>query len=307
VSSALLSLDDVVGQPRAVLELGRKLGGGRLPHALLFTGPPGVGKMTTARAIAARLLADGGEKVAQGIHPDFLVLSPAGAGNVIAVDAVRDLGLKLAFPPHEGQVRLVILDDADRLTIEASNAFLKTLEEPPLLITIRSRCHTVRFLPLGTAAIATIVARAGVPLDRARRVAALAGGSASRAAELAAGDALERRGDALAKLRGAVGRGDFASISQTASELSQAKDELPAILELAAVWYRDAAALASGAPAELLFHGESDALAAEAQSQTPAELARRANCVLEAQLAVTSYAHAGLALEKMMLAIRGRA
>jgi DNA polymerase III gamma/tau subunit len=198
---------------------------------------------------------------------------------------------------------------------------LKTLEEPPprnhfilvsaaperLLITIRSRCHTVRFLPLGTAAIATIVARAGVPLDRARRVAALAGGSASRAAELAAGDALERRGDALAKLRGAVGRGDFASISQTASELSQAKDELPAILELAAVWYRDAAALASGAPAELLFHGESDALAAEAQSQTPAELARRANCVLEAQLAVTSYAHAGLALEKMMLAIRGRA
>ena len=102
-----------------------------------------------------------------------------------------------------------------------------------------------------------------------------------------------------------MARGDFASISQAASELSQAKDELPAILDLAAVWYRDAAALAAGAPAELLVHGHTDALAAEAQGRTPAELARRAGCVLEAQLAITSYGHAGLALEKMMLAIRG--
>jgi DNA polymerase III subunit delta' len=314
---------DVVGQPRAVRDLERKLAAGRLPHALLFVGPPGVGKATTAWAIANRLLGagDGAEKLASRNHPDYLVLSPQGAGNVINVEAVRELGAKLAFAPHEGAVRIVVLEDADRLTIEASNAFLKTLEEPPprnhfilissaperLLITIRSRCQVVRFVPLATAAIATILARRGVEAARAKQAAALAGGSASRAAELVEGEALGKRSEALGKLRAAAKAGDYATISQTATELAGAKEDLPAVLELAAVWYRDAAALAAGAPHELLVHAESEraALEAEAHGVSPAELARKAGCVLEAQLALTGYAHAGLTLENMLLGIRG--
>src|SRR6185295_16921635 len=130
-----------------------------------------------------------------------------GAGNVIAVEAVRDLIAKLAFAPHEAKARVVVVEDAERLREQGSNAFLKTLEEPParthivlvssapeqLVVTIHSRCQKVRFAPLGEAAVAGILEARGVPGVKAKAAAALSGGSASRAAELAEGDALERR------------------------------------------------------------------------------------------------------------------
>src|SRR6266568_4407412 len=136
-------LGDLQGQARAVELVGRMLASGKLPHALLFAGPPGVGKATCARALAMALACErprpdrdgcgtcsGCHKVAAGVHPDFLVLAPQGAGNVIAIGEVRDLTLRLGYAPHEAPARTVVLEDADRLTIEASNAFLKTLEEP---------------------------------------------------------------------------------------------------------------------------------------------------------------------------------
>src|SRR5262245_2493920 len=116
---------------------------GRLPHALLFAGPAGVGKMTCARQVSMALscfragpraacgACDACRKIREGIHPDVLTLMPQGAGNVIAIGEIRDLAGRLAYAPHEGAARVVILDGADRLTTEAANAFLKTLEEPP--------------------------------------------------------------------------------------------------------------------------------------------------------------------------------
>jgi DNA polymerase-3 subunit delta' len=325
-----MPLADLRGQARARELILGMLASGKLHHAFLFTGPDGVGKLACARALAAALVCEAGaggdacgrceacHKAAEELHPDVTILRPSGAGSVIGIAEVRELAAKLGYPPHEAPARTVILDGADRLTVEASNAFLKTLEEPParthfvlvsaapdrLLVTILSRCQRVLFAPLDRPTLVDILVAQGVAEARARVVAPLAAGSAARALALAAEGELEQRLGRAQALARAARACTFQSAVEAASELAQAKEHLGPTLELLGSWYRDAAALAAGVPAESLAHGDDAALAAEAQSGTVAELARRAGAVVEAQTALLAYAHAQLTLERMLVALR---
>jgi DNA polymerase-3 subunit delta' len=321
-----VALGEIRGQQRAVEQIGRMLAAGKLPHALLFAGPPGVGKATAARALALALVCERGTacgaceqcgKISAGIHPDFTVLRPQGAGSVIAIGEIRELAERLGYAPHEAPARVVVLEDADRLTLEAANAFLKTLEEPParthfvlcsaatdrLPVTILSRCQRVLFAPLAAADLIAILGAQGVAAERAQRVASLAGGSAARALVLAADGELERRRGRARALADAARSGSFKAAVDAASELAPLKDEIAPTLDLLALWYRDAALLATGAPAARLAHADDvDALAAEARPL--GELARCAGAVLDAEKALLGYANTQLTLERLILALR---
>jgi len=139
----------------------------RLPHALLLTGPAGVGKSLAAVAIAAaHLCVKQGcgscsccKRVAGGVHPDFHTLAPETNRSGILIGQTRDLMAALATKPYEGSGQVALIDPADRMNTEAQNAFLKTLEEPAagtliilvssrpdrLLSTVQSRCQQFRF------------------------------------------------------------------------------------------------------------------------------------------------------------------
>ncbi len=334
----MIGLGHIRGQDRAIGRLRQMLATGKVPHALLFVGPAGVGKASTARALVRAMNCDtpGPDrddgcgvcgpclKIADDQHPDVGTVRPAGAGHIISIEVVRELGAKLAFAPHEARARVVIVEDADRLTDEASNAFLKTLEEPParthfilvssapqrLLITILSRCQRVGFVPLDVAAIAAILETHGVPAGNARAAAALAGGSAARATELGDSDVLERRRARLRTMVKAARGPGFAPIIAAAEELARAKEEVTPTLDLLASWYRDAAALAAGAPVEILSHTDDQAgLQAEVDAVTArrpaAVLARRATAVLDAQTALLGYSNPQLTLESLLVALRG--
>ncbi len=143
---------------------------GRLPHAILFAGVDGIGKVPFTRFVADALLcrqssaslgACGScESCAQrlaGAHPDFRAVDPEGAAMNIKVDTVRDLvnWLQLSAPPE--RYRVAIIDQADAMNHAAANSLLKTLEEPgercvlllaatrpgSLPATIRSRCQQI--------------------------------------------------------------------------------------------------------------------------------------------------------------------
>lgn len=179
---------DLFGHIGDADELARAYRTGKFHHALILSGPRGIGKATFAFRLAYHLLANPNAAeapstlarpdtsltlfrlMAQGAHPSLLHLTrPAadrgvGFKSAVTVDEIRRVGRFLSMTSHDGGYRVVIVDAADDMNRNAANALLKSLEEPPprtlfllvvhsigrMLPTIRSRCQLLKLKPLGT-------------------------------------------------------------------------------------------------------------------------------------------------------------
>lgn len=165
--------------------------------AVILAGPSGVGKTFAAHAFIRSWLGDGFER---GLDPDFIHLTLPEKKSEIPVELVREARRALQLRPMRAAVRILHVHPGDRLNEEGMNTLLKTLEEPPdyaiillecsrtsrLQPTVVSRCRVVRFNPLPAEEVrAWLSERHGVDAERARRVAALADGSLTRAETLA--------------------------------------------------------------------------------------------------------------------------
>lgn len=221
--------ENILGQREPKRRLRRLLETDRLPHALLFSGPEGVGKRRTAEALAAALLCsspaaghpcgtcESCRAFSRGIHPDFFFVVPEAVGKgarSIRIEAMRALGSALARPPELAPRQVALIDDAQRMNEAAANSFLKTLEEPTgdvvfllvtgmraaLLDTVVSRCLEIPFGPLALPELSEVLRRHGVEAEEAAALAALANGSAGRALALHVEGALRRREEAVSLL-----------------------------------------------------------------------------------------------------------
>jgi DNA polymerase-3 subunit delta' len=252
--------EEILGHEAPIQTLRGLLLAGRVPQAMLFHGPEGIGKSMVARAFAAALLCgecqDGScgdchscSLLTHGNHPDLWVVGREAKGATrsrkvdaagelsrwIRVDQVRKLAELAPQAPRQGRRRVFLIDPADAMNSEAQNALLKTLEEPAsrsvlillaprphlLLPTVRSRCLSLPLAPMKVARLVEALRARGFGPDEAAARAALAGGRQCRALSLDVETLADRRETVLQAIeRLADGRNSAEQLPRLAADLA---------------------------------------------------------------------------------------
>ena len=259
--------DKLLGNDHLKTILRRLIAQKRVPNALLFAGASGVGKKHFALELAKGFVCtnpknseacdscancrradrvsfpksddrDAFKRVIFSEHPDIGLVLPYNKN--ILVDAIRELETEANFRPYEAQARFFIINDSDKMNDAASNALLKTLEEPAptsyiflitsrpdaLLPTILSRCQTLRFAPVPPKEIENYLleSKKFAP-DDAEILARLSHGSVGRALSLDLGKFREQRDAMLKVLESLLIKNDRAALLRTAEEMNDAKNK----------------------------------------------------------------------------------
>jgi DNA polymerase-3 subunit delta' len=266
----------IVGHDWAVRLLSNAIAHDRIGHAYLITGPDQIGKMTLARVFAQALIctAEAGPRpcgecracrlIAEDKHPDVRVVLPEmsdrGAQS-IKIEQIRRLQQDLSLSAYESRFKIALLKRFDTANLNAANAFLKTLEEPPnnvillltaadsdtLLPTINSRCRTLGLRPLPTALIEqTLMTRHHVKTAEAGLLAHLADGRLGWAIHgHKEPTLLDDRRTQLDTLHKAL-QGSLVARFILAETLARKGETLPPLLRTWLSWWRDLALLAYG-------------------------------------------------------------
>lgn len=285
---------NVVGHQWAVDLLTRQHNAGRMPQALLLTGPLNVGKGTLARHLAQLLNCTAANKpcgvcrscrkIVSGNHPDVRILD--NEHEALKIDQVRDLQRGLSLSPVEGQYRVAVLCNFERATGGAANALLKTLEEPAsqvviiltapdpasLLPTIVSRCQGVTLRPLPLPDVeAALREQWGASAAQAELLASLSAGRLGWAVRALTDESfLERRQARLDDLRDLLQMHRAERLAY-AGQLSR---DLLALKEALTLWltiWRDVLLLCSGSRAAIVNHDWQDTLHVLASKGTVAQ------------------------------------
>jgi DNA polymerase-3 subunit delta' len=257
----------LIGNENAKASLRQLISTGRVPNSLLFTGPEGVGKKQFAFELARSFVcqnpdnnlvcgkcpactritafntptSEKGEdydRVFFSEHPDVGLVIPYKRN--LRVGAIRALELQANFRPYEARARAFIVDDADKMNDAASNALLKTLEEPPsttyiilvtsrpnmLLPTIRSRCQTIRFAPVSPMAVETFVrTERALSSEDAGLIARVTNGSVARALEFDVTRFRSQRETQLVNLEKALVKMDRSALVRASEQMNDAKNK----------------------------------------------------------------------------------
>ncbi len=333
----MLKLDDIIGQNTAVKTLKSSGRSGKPIGAYLFTGPEGVGKASTALAWATALFCDAAvdgnacgvcgpcRKIASGSMPDLYMVKPEirdrKTKQEIDISHIRNLIGRLAYKPFEARLKVAIMDGADMMNKPASNAFLKTLEEPPgdtviiltavnlnaLLPTIVSRCRTVRFGPVAyDEMVGYLVDKRGMKMDRARVVAAVSKGSPGMVDSDAIEENVETRSEAMGLLSHAS-QNPVANVYKVASKFDKAanKNKTDLLLDCLRELVRDMLAVKTGAKYDNLLNMDLAAeLKAAAEKFSERNLGRAFDLINDMTLARRRNISPLLALSLLLLELK---
>lgn len=311
----------VVGHERAVGILRASIRTDRVTHAYLFTGMEGSGKRTLAIAFAMAVNcqadAPAGQewpdvpcgicascvRFARGAHPDLVEVnlqtqslamgdgggkSKSGPAKELRIDAIREMQASVGLSPHSARWKIFIVGDAEKMNEEASNALLKTLEEPPahtiiillapdegsVLPTISSRCFVLPLRAMSRESVArALVEKWGAEREQAELSAALSGGRLGYAVRLMEDrDSMDRRRAALQELSVLSGAHINDRVNTAGRFAKMFTEQRPALYDLLQDWegwWRDVIAVSAAVPELVVNVDQMQALESAARKHTP--------------------------------------
>lgn len=238
--------DKIRGQRFAKKYLSNSIKSNMISHAYMFEGPSGVGKNTMVRELAATLL----EMENLFNSPDYIEITPD--GNSIKIAQIRKLQSDILVKPYKSY-KIYVIDEAQKMTVEAQNALLKTLEEPPkyaiiilitnnkesLLDTIKSRCEIIKFTPIPLLEVADYLTQTGVDKNRASLLANFSRGSMQKAIELSESEDFHIMRDEVQKYVETFLTGSMLDIMDIQSSIEKYKDNITNVLDLLVNYFRD--------------------------------------------------------------------
>lgn len=295
-----------------------------LHHALLFTGPSGIGKTMLANAFVQAMFCEEStdthlnrcgvcrncKRIASKIHPDVIDIEDSAA--TIKIEVIRDLQSRLVYAPFESSRRFVIIHDVHKMQDAAANCFLKTLEEPPagttfilltdqiqrLISTIISRCQIVRFAPFSMQEVASFLMNRGVSGSESAQIAAMSGGSLGQAVDLSTSD---YKTEVLNAFEEMLSTGSMLDAFSTASSLKGKKDKAESLLKLMSIYIRDMLILKSSPQSQIILTPYREKMSARLDKVSEKDLQRAANIVQEVTESFQGNANELLAWERLML------
>ena len=261
----MVGFKDVLGHKNIIEHLQSAISMGKVSHAYIFDGEKGSGKNFLADIFAATLQCEEkqgelcGEctscKQAEGMnHPDIIRITHE-KPNTISVDDIREqLCGDIMIKPYKGPYKIYIVDEAEKLNVQAQNALLKTIEEPPayaviillttnaesFLPTILSRCVTLHFKPVKASVVRKyLMEQVKIPDYQADICVAFAQGNIGKAKRLALSEEFGQMKEHVVHLVKYIQEMEISELINSMHKISEFKADISDYLDLLMVWYRD--------------------------------------------------------------------
>ena len=261
----ITGFEEILGNEMVKDHFKRAIENHKISHAYILTGEAGMGRKSIANAFAMTLLCEKGgsepcmtchscKQVMSGNHPDLIYVKHEKPGS-IGVDDVREqINDTIMIRPYSSYYKIYIVDEAEKMTVQAQNALLKTIEEPPayaviilittnqeaFLPTILSRCVQMKLKPLKDFTIKNYLTQnLHIAEKDADICAAFARGNLGKAIHLALSDEFRELFQKVMVLVKNVGTMDISMLLDCIREMKEQNFDIGEVLDLMQLWYRD--------------------------------------------------------------------
>lgn len=327
----MASFEDIIGQEQLKEHLKNALSGRKVSHAYIINGEKSSGKEFIAKVFAMALQCErGGDDPCQECHsckqalsgnqPDIIRVTHE-KPNSISVDDIRaQVNNDVAIKPYSSPYKVYIVNDAEKMTAQAQNAILKTLEEPPeyavilllttnlnsLLPTILSRCVVLNMKPVADELIKKyLMEQLQIPDYKAEVCVAFARGNVGRAKALASSEDFENvKAEALSLLK-YIQDMELYEIVAAIKKIGEYKLDVNDYLDIMAIWYRDVLLFKATSDANtLVFRDEIQAIRKVADRSSYEGIENVIKALDKAKMRLKANVNFDLTMELLMLEIK---
>lgn len=324
-----MKFSQIIGHEKQMNHLIRSLESEKFVHAYIFNGPAGIGKKRVATALMTAILCQNSKvepcescasclKLQSDNHPDIMLLKPESGS--LKNQQVEEFQKFVTIKPYESNHKVILIEDADTMTVSAQNRILKVLEEPPayvvivmmttninrMLPTIRSRCLGMNFQPVPSEKIASfIVDNYNIDMPRAQVIANFSKGSFDSAIKMLESEAFSEDRTLIENMFDALIRNKRLKLFDYVSILEKNKEKTLELLELLTFWIRDLILLSEGSAQQLIVNQDKlEILKSHVEDMSIVQLYRSFKEVEKAKRAIREQVNLSANMESFMIALQ---